>query len=136
MKALEPKLKTKDQDVPVIVVEDEETVLSFLENSLRTSGYRNVYSCEDRAAALRRVDELPEGPIALIIDVALRTDNGIELAKLLLEQRPGSRVLLISGFIDEMVLPASGLEPRHVSFLAKPFNFRQFTTEFERLLGA
>lgn len=135
MKMLEPKQNVKDRDLPVIVVEDEETVLSFLENSLRSTGYGNVYSCEDRASALRRIEELPAGPVGLIIDVALRADNGIELAKQILEERPSARILLISGFIDEMVLPAGSIERSRVAFLPKPFNFRQFTTEFDRLVG-
>lgn len=135
MKTLESKLNVKDRDLPVIVVEDEDTVLDFLEKSLRSSGYRDVYSCDGRSAALRRIQELPDGPVGLIIDVALRTDNGIELAKQVLEERPGARVLLISGFIDEMVLPSGAIEQKRVAFLAKPFNFRQFTAEFERLVA-
>jgi DNA-binding NtrC family response regulator len=109
-------------------------VLSFLENSLKSTGYRNIHSCGDSASALRLIEDLPEGPVALIIDVALRADNGIELATRLLQQRPHARVLLISGFIDEMVLPTGPVENKRVAFLAKPFNFRQFSAEFERLL--
>ena len=130
-----PAPRAKDRDLPIVVVEDEETVLSFLENSLKTSGYRNVHACSDQASALQRLQDVPEGPVALIIDVALRTDNGIELATRLLHERPAARVLLISGFIDELVLPTGATEEKRVAFLPKPFNFRQFSEQFERLLS-
>lgn len=135
MNSLLSKPAAKDFDVPIVLVEDEETVLSFLEKSLRSSGYRNVHPCQDRAGALDHLGRIPEGRVAMIVDVALRTDNGVELATQLLQQRPSARVLLISGFIDEMVLPAGGIDEKRVAFLAKPFNFRQFATEFERLLA-
>lgn len=135
MKTLEPKPLAKDRDLPVLVVEDEETVSSFLASSLRSTGYSNVHTCPDQPTALQRLGELPHGRIALIIDVALRTDNGIDLAARLLNERPEARVLLISGFIDEMVLPTGAADSHRVAFLAKPFNLRQFSTEFERLLA-
>lgn len=135
MNTLIEKTAAKDFDVPIVVVEDEETVLSFLEKSLRSSGYRNVHSCNDRASALERLGRIPEGRIAMIVDVALRADNGVELATKLLQERPSARVLLISGFIDEMVLPTGNVDEKRVAFLAKPFNYRQFSAEFERLIA-
>ena len=135
MNTLIEKPTAKDFDVPIVLVEDEETVLSFLEKSLRSSGYRNVHSCHDRASALDQLERIPEGRVAMIVDVALRADNGVELATQLLQQRPSARVLLISGFIDEMVLPSGNVDQKRVAFLAKPFNYRQFSTEFERLIS-
>ena len=135
MKTLEPPTAARERDLPIVVVEDEETVLSFLEKSLRSSGYSNIHSCSDRASALDCLSHLPDGPVALIVDVALRADNGVELATQLLNERPSARVLLISGFIDEMVLPAGAIEERRVAFLAKPFNHKKFFAEFERLMA-
>jgi DNA-binding NtrC family response regulator len=135
MNTLESKPLAKHRDVPVVVVEDEETVSNFLASSLRSSGYTNVQTCSDQATALQRIEELPGGRVALVIDVALRTDNGIDLAARLLNDRPDARVLLISGFIDEMILPPGAADSKRVAFLAKPFNLRQFSTEFERLLA-
>ena len=134
MKTLAPS-HVQDRDIPIIVVEDEETVLSFLENSLKTSGYRNVFSCSDPTTALQRLQQVPEGRMALIIDVALKTENGIDLATRLLTERPGARILLISGFIDEMVLPEEATEEKRVAFLAKPFNYKQFSAQFEKLMA-
>jgi DNA-binding NtrC family response regulator len=134
MKVVAPP-QAKNRDLPIVVVEDEETVLSFVENSLKSSGYRKVYACSDQASALQRLEEVPDGPVALIIDVALRAENGVELATRLLNERPAARVLLISGFIDEMVLPPAATEEKRVAFLAKPFNFKQFSAQFESLLA-
>src|SRR5690606_40463147 len=45
MNTLIEKTAARNFNVPIVVVEDEDTVLSFLEKSLRSSGYRNVHSC-------------------------------------------------------------------------------------------
>lgn len=135
MNTLIEKTAARNFNVPIVVVEDEDTVLSFLEKSLRSSGYRNVHSCHDRASAIDELSRIPDDGVVMIVDVALRTDNGVELATQLLQDRPSARVLLISGFIDEIVLPSGKVDEKRVAFLAKPFNHRQFSAGFDRLIS-
>jgi DNA-binding NtrC family response regulator len=82
-------------------------------------GYR-VLEAVDAGDALRLLRE-PRSEIALLLtDVIKPKMRGHELAELALAERPGLRVLLMSGFVDDL----SALRVvwgRRPTLLAKPF---------------
>ena len=81
-----------------------------------------------------RLAQQHQGKIDLVItDVVMRGMNGPELADCLKEQRPGTRVLFMSGYTDNVVVQ------RHVlssgsNFLPKPFRAGQLALKVRQAL--
>jgi CheY-like chemotaxis protein len=103
----------------VLLVEDEPLVAEAARKILESSGY-SVMSANSPAAAVRLSTAHP-GPIRLLLtDVIMPGMNGRELADRLTQQRPGMRVLFMSGYTDNAIVH-HGVLDAHVEFLAKPF---------------
>jgi PAS domain S-box-containing protein len=103
----------------VLLVEDEPLVAEAARKVLEAKGYA-VLSADTPAAAIRLSAAHP-GPIQLLLtDVIMPGMNGRELADRLVDQRPGMRVLFMSGYTDNAIVH-HGVLDAHVEFLAKPF---------------
>lgn len=104
----------------VLVVDDEPAVRTFVRRILEREGY-----CVKEAAhggdALE-VAATIEAPIHLLLtDVRMAPNmGGAELVRRLLEDRPGTRVLYMSGFSDDPVVE-DDVQTGRAGFLAKPF---------------
>jgi two-component system cell cycle sensor histidine kinase/response regulator CckA len=118
----------------VLVAEDDE-LLRPLERELLTKlGYR-VLDARDAAGALA-VARGHEGEIHLLVsDVVMPGGGGFQLAQLLLAERPGLRVLYISGYTDEAVV-RHGLLDRGLNFLQKPFTPAVLARKVREVLDA
>jgi YesN/AraC family two-component response regulator len=76
-----------------------------------------------------RVSNEHRGRIDLLLtDVLMPGMDGPELAERVAEQRPATRVLLMSGYAAE-ALVCSGVRPGEVRFLAKPFSMDELGRE-------
>ena len=114
-----------DDAVPVgsetiLLVEDEAPLRRFTALALRSFGYR-VLEAEsgDRALELSRTHS---GSIHLLLsDLVMPGLSGREVAERLLVERPGLKVLLVSGYTDDVVI-RHGLVAGEVEFLQKPFS--------------
>ena len=103
----------------ILVVEDEEPVRSLIQRFLTTQGYNLlIASGGDEALA---VAAAADAPIALLVtDVVMPGLGGRALADRLVAQRPGLKVLFVSGYTDDDIGRRGVLDPR-TPFLAKPF---------------
>ena len=102
----------------VLLVEDEEQVRSLARTSLRREGY-HVLDAEDGEQALQILRQHP-GPIHLLLtDVVMPRMGGRELAERALALRADMKVLYMSGYADEEVLPSGVLEAEAV-LVSKP----------------
>ena len=102
----------------VLLVEDEPTVRSVTRRILESAGHRVVTSASAERA-LEIADERAEPIDLLVTDVVMPGIDGASLAERLRADRPSLKVLLISGYGRDHVVPR-GL-PGSVGFLAKPF---------------
>jgi signal transduction histidine kinase len=103
----------------VLLLEDEEAVRQLVQQSLTRQGYR-VLAAADGEEALRLSAE-HAGPIHLLLtDVVMPRLSGGEVARRVLQARPGIRVLYISGYTDHALQPHT-LFPADAATLAKPF---------------
>jgi two-component system, cell cycle sensor histidine kinase and response regulator CckA len=102
----------------VLLVEDEAVVRNLARRVLRDSGYR-VIEARSGEEALRLAGEHPDRIDLLLTDVVMPGMNGRELADRLGEIRPGTRVVFMSGYTEDVILKrgVSG----DLAFLAKPF---------------
>ena len=99
----------------VLLVEDEDEVRRLVRRVLESSGYI-VLEARNGADAMSEA-RLRTGPIHLLLtDVVMPRMSGPELARQLSLERPGMRVLYLSGHPSEMVAEQYGATP----CLAKP----------------
>jgi hypothetical protein len=102
----------------VLVVEDETAVRNLVVTALSLDGYRVLYASSADTALEAAAAEA--GTIdVLLTDANMPGRSGLELAGVLVQQRPGLSVIVMSGYTDEM-LKVSGL-PTAVNLLSKPF---------------
>jgi len=104
----------------VLVVEDEPAVLTLSRRALEAQGYV-VLAASDAAAALRVVERHGGTIHLLLTDVVMPGLSGRELADRLVAQRPGIRVLYMSGYPGDAVVQ-HGTLPSGSAFLQKPFS--------------
>ncbi len=103
----------------VLVVEDETVVRSVLVEVLHDLGYRALEAVDGREAlAMLRGDVQLD---LLVTDVGLPGGmNGRQLADLARRQRPGLKVLFVTGYADAAGLSGEVLEA-DMALMAKPF---------------
>jgi PAS domain S-box-containing protein len=116
----------------VLVVDDEELILSSTARVLKRCGYEVVvYSRSEDA--LQRFEAEPDAFDAVITDYRMQGMNGIELSERMISVRPGLPILIVSGYTDEIDLErVDAIGIREV--LAKPVATSQFTASLERLV--
>jgi signal transduction histidine kinase/CheY-like chemotaxis protein len=106
----------------LLLVEDDEHARRFMERLLRRHGYElSVASCAEEALAQTAAGFAPE---VLVSDVIMPGMTGVELARRLREERPRLPVLLVSGYLEE-VLERQGLDQTR-DLLLKPFQPAEF----------
>jgi CheY-like chemotaxis protein len=115
----------------VLLVEDEAAIRLMVETALSRVGHRVVVA-ESPEDALELAEQQGDAVDLLLTDVVMPGMGGPELAATLREQRPGLRVLYMSGFNDDQLL-RRGLERGEAQFLAKPFSIQ---TLLEQVRGA
>jgi DNA-binding response OmpR family regulator len=98
-----------------LVVDDEKQTLMLAARWLEAARY-SVFTADNFADARATLDEVK--PDLLVVDVRLHEFNGIQLALRARELRPEARILIVSGWDDE-VLRREALACDAV-FLSKP----------------
>ncbi|MBI1895745.1 MAG: response regulator [Acidobacteria bacterium] len=104
----------------ILVVDDEPLVRLIVKRVLAEHGY-NVIEAAGGEEALRICRERGDGIDLLLTDLKMPGIGGMELARQVRAILPSIPVMYMSGFADEAICIAGGLENRH-QFLEKPFN--------------
>jgi DNA-binding response OmpR family regulator len=105
----------------VLVVDDNEQALSLVKEALETRSYE-VTTCSRGAIALEVFESKKGDSIDLvIIDLVMPDMDGIELTTKLLAKRPATKILVMSGYADDVIGAFKG---HAVEFLGKPFSIR------------
>jgi CheY-like chemotaxis protein len=103
----------------VLLAEDEDSVRRLAVQVLQSKGYR-VLEAGDGEEALWRAGRHVGDIDLLVTDVVMPRLGGRELAERLAVERPGVRVLFLSGYADDAVVRHGVLEAE-MAFLEKPF---------------
>jgi DNA-binding NtrC family response regulator len=76
-----------------------------------------------------------EGEINLVItDVVMPGVGGRELVKQLVQLRPGTKVLYLSGYTEDAILSEGTIE-KGAAFLQKPFTLQNLSRKVREVLG-
>jgi DNA-binding response OmpR family regulator len=103
----------------VLLVEDEGAVRAIARETLARRGYQVIVAPDGPGAiALARRYTTPIH--LLLTDVIMPGMHGRELAEALMRDRPGMRVLFMSGYTEDEVLHR-GISTEALAFIAKPF---------------
>ena len=114
----------------VLVVEDEEGVRHLTRRILERQGYTVIEACDGRDALQRAAAH--GGRIDLLLtDMVMPEMTGRALAEVLVAERPGLRVLYMSGYTDDEIV-RRGMRDAGSGFVEKPFT----TTSLVRVVRA
>ena len=118
----------------ILLVEDEPSVRRHLQRALEGEGYR-VRAVADAAHALALAERPGEGIDLLVTDVVMPGMSGPALAARLAAQRPGLRILYVSGYVEDVLAPR-GVVASGAAFLEKPFTPEVLAAKVREVLKA
>jgi two-component system, cell cycle sensor histidine kinase and response regulator CckA len=118
----------------VLLVEDEESVRELVRLTLVSRGYK-VLEAENGECGLHLAESFKDHIDILITDVVMPGMGGRELAKRLLELRPGISVLFLSGYTEDSVI-TPGANTAATAFLQKPFTLQNLAKKVREVLRA
>ena len=113
----------------VLLVDDDASVLASVTELVRGLGYE-VASADSADAALRILEV--SGADLLFSDIRMPGTTGLELARLVRNRYPETRIILTSGFSNHHVLP-DGEHVDGFDFIPKPYQKRNLA---ERIRAA
>lgn len=103
----------------VLIVEDEDAVRVFAARALKAKGY-SVLEAADGERAIAQLADHPEVDV-LVSDMVMPGMDGATLARLVRQTYPKIRVVLMSGYSEEIASDDLADSP-DILFLAKPFS--------------
>lgn len=112
----------------VLIVDDEELILTLGETVLKTFGYQ-VLTATSGARALQIIETAETAVDLLVTDMVMPTMSGRELVERVRELSPGTRILCSSGYVRP---PQSDDSP----YLQKPFTSQQLLVKVRQTLDA
>lgn len=125
--ALQELPRPANPEVTVLLVEDDGGVRHLVSHMLLKRGY-TVYETSDPEEAARICQTVPIN--LLLTDIIMPDINGRELAARLIKTREGLRVLYMSAYIEDSILPRRLLEPGF-HFIRKPFTAARLYQQIE-----
>jgi len=116
----------------VLLVEDEAPVRAFASRALRLRGF-NVLEADNAEAALKILEDERLDVDVFVTDVVMPGMDGPTWVAEALRNRPGVRVVFVSGYAEDSVSEHQARIPNSV-FLPKPFSLSELTATVLRQL--
>jgi PAS domain S-box-containing protein len=126
-----PSTETAKTGERILVVEDEPLVREVSTQILESLGYRVV-----AAANATEAMALVEGEThfdMIVTDVGLPGINGVQLVDMILQRRPGLKVVFVTGYGQNAIIDSANL-PAGVGLLNKPFNTSSLGAKVHEIL--
>jgi two-component system, cell cycle sensor histidine kinase and response regulator CckA len=108
-----------------LIADDEPTMRNVMQLALEQIGFI-VLAAGDGDEALRLSREYSAAIDILVSDVVMPKLDGLELYAALMKERPATKALLVSGYVDAPL--------RGVPFLRKPFRLEEFRQRVSEML--
>lgn len=122
----------KHGDGVILLVEDEAPVRAFASRALRLRGY-TVLEADSAEAALKTLEDGSLNIDVFVTDVVMPGMDGPTWVREALKERPGVRVVFVSGYAEDSFGEAQTKIPNSV-FLPKPFSLNDLTDTVHRQL--
>jgi two-component system, OmpR family, alkaline phosphatase synthesis response regulator PhoP len=114
----------------VLVVDDEQSILTLLQYNLEQSGYEVLTAMDGEAGELLALEKEPE---LIILDLMLPKLDGIEVCKRLRQQKVMTPILMLTAKDDEFD-KILGLELGADDYMTKPFSPREVLARVKAIL--
>jgi PAS domain S-box-containing protein len=118
----------------VLLVEDDDAVRAIVRRSLASAGY-DVLEAGSGPEALALLRERSASVDVLLTDVVMPGMNGVALSEAVAVERPGARVLFMSGHAADAVT-RQGFDASRARLLQKPFSAHTLCREVRSVLSA
>lgn len=116
----------------ILLADDDAATRDMVHRALEGAGH-SVEVTQDGNEALEQLKEGGKFDL-LVTDVEMPMLDGIALAEQSFPLQPGIRVLLMSGFADQLGR-ASELSSPHVAVISKPFTLDQVRESVRKLMS-
>ena len=113
--------KELDEKISLLLIDDDASVLDFIEKGLLTQGYL-CQSATSAESALERINETPFD--LMITDIVLPGMNGFELTERSKKARPDMLVIIMTGFTEDFSYEKA-IEAGASDFIKKPFTLKE-----------
>ncbi len=115
----------------VLVIDDDQAMCELIEESLRASGFDVTW----RLRAEDALDLLRDADFDVIVaDLNLGQMSGIELCKRVMENRPGTPVIIMTGYAD-MSAAIAAIQAGAFDFITKPVEMEVLNHALRRALS-
>lgn len=118
----------------ILVVEDEQQILTIIDRILRGQGYK-VHTAEHPTHALNLIEQEGFKVDMLLTDMVLPQMNGQELSKRIHQKFPNIRTLYMSGYTAS-VFDAKANEDEQFALIPKPFKRAELVAKIREVLDA
>lgn len=125
-------MERKHRNETILVVEDEHDITAIITTILAQEGFR-VLQAASAEHALELADEHGKSICLVVTDVMLPGMNGVEMSRIIVQRRPGTKVLFMSGYSEEAIINDGSFDEGS-DFIPKPFSIRQFIDKLNALL--
>jgi signal transduction histidine kinase/CheY-like chemotaxis protein len=126
------EIKDSHGNEHIMVVDDEETIVSMERKILERLGYQ-VTSSTDSTRALREFADQPDKYDLVITDMTMPHMTGDEMAKKMMDIKPTLPVILCTGF-NERISEEKALEMGITKFVMKPVITDELTSAIRTVL--
>lgn len=117
----------------ILLADDDVATRDIVRRALEAEGH-SVAVCEDGAAALDALKSSPQSFELMITDVEMPSLDGISLIAQAMAHAPALRVILMSGYPDQLAR-AANLKPRVLRLVSKPFTLEHMRGEVRAALA-
>jgi len=129
---LDSTTELKGEGETILIVEDEDLVRSLAATLLKQHGY-NILLAGNGQQALRIISEPGQKVDLVLTDIVMPEMDGIELANRLQSLAPATRILFMSGYLDE-TLDTHAFDQETMSLLKKPFGAEELVRRVKQML--
>jgi PAS domain S-box-containing protein len=119
-------------DLPVLVVDDEETILEIISQLLRSNGFK-VVAARNGTEALAELKK--ESFSVIISDQKMPKTTGIDIFRKSKELYPNTVRILLSGFADLEMAKKAIAQGEVYRFLSKPFDLEELLISVNQALA-
>lgn len=127
-------MSSKSNHHSILVVEDDEGVMDLAVNIFEYAGFK-VYTARDAAGGVECFRQNPEVELIFSDLILPGGVTGIEMAKTILREKPGTLFLMVTGYSDKGIALREKIQKMdNVEFLAKPYDVNEVADRVKSMI--